>query len=143
MASKSRLFDLMRRQEALGARKAASGLGTLTAEHNQHRDLAQRLSEMISETLHGSAPGSAPILPQQLRTAMALSQKLEEQREVAANRAEFIATEMQNVRDTLMRHQRREAMLDDRAQSLRREEANEVEAKAEAEAPPRKGRGPI
>lgn len=56
MTERSRLLDLMRRREAMGMRKAASGLGALAAEQARTADLANRLSEIIAETLPGAAP---------------------------------------------------------------------------------------
>lgn len=136
MGSKARLLDLMRRREALGARKAAAGVGALSAEQARNTDLAARLEGLIAQTL----PGSASLHPSQLRAAMTLAAQLETQREIATNRADFLTGEIAAARTRLMRHQRRETMIAERATEARSAEAVATEARLEAAAPPRKGR---
>ena len=135
MGSRSHLLDLMRRREALGARKAAAGLGALAAEQARHSDLADRLTQVIAQTL----PGPGPQHPARLRAAMTLAGQLQTQREIATNRAEFLATELEGVRARLGQHQRREALIADRADLARRTEAEAAEARSEASLPPRRG----
>jgi hypothetical protein len=139
MGPRARLAELMRKREMLRARKLATQAGVLATEQGRALALEATLAGLIADAL----PPAGPITAQSLRAGAALGRRLEEQREVAANRSAFLADELATARSALRRHALRETQLAERVVAARSEDGTAREALAERQLPPgRRGRQP-
>jgi hypothetical protein len=139
VSDKARLIELLRKREVIRMRRIAADLGVTSAEHARIATMADKLSTLIEENRPREGEMSAPAL----RARLGIGVKLEAQREISANRAEFLRTEIDHSRKKLAQMKRRETLYGDRA-SVERDAAEAArEAAAEQLLPPgRKGRKP-
>lgn len=140
MGPRARLAELLRKREMLRARKIATQAGALATEQGRAAALESTLASLIEEAL----PRTGSITAQSLRAGAALGWRLEEQREVAANRSAFLADELAAARTALRHHALRETQLAERVAASRAEDGTAREALAERQLPPgRRGRQPV
>lgn len=137
MGDRARLIELLRKREVLRMRRVSADLGVTAAEHGKTAAMAEKLAEMIS----GNAPPPGEITASVLRARLGLGVKLEAQREIAENRAEFLGNEVAQARRKLAQMKRRETIYGDKAAEERHGAAEAREGGAERLLPPgRRGR---
>ncbi len=137
MGDRARLIELLRKREVMRMRRVSADLGVTHAEHGRTTAMAEKLAEMIAE----NAPPKGEITSMTLRARLGLGVKLEAQREIVENRAEFLDKELQQTRRKLAQMKRRETIYGDKAAHERQGTAEARDTAAERLLPPgRRGR---
>lgn len=136
MSRKERILGLLKKQEALKVQRHAQVVGSLNAELDKSKNIEERLQSLIKS----NAPPKEPITAFSLRSRAWYGRQMQEQFELASNRSEFLAQEVENARAALAQHKTRETVLEDRKKLARREAMQEAEALIERMAVPRPSR---
>ena len=134
MSHKARLYELMMKREKLAMRQKSDVLMGLVEDRTRLADLDSQLSELLAE----STKKSGPLSVSALRSKAFYGREMAQQREVAVNRLDFLAVEIETAQAKLSQAKQKEKILAERAVSERRAFANEIDEKAERLRNPRR-----
>ena len=136
MTRKEHLLKLLQKKEQLKMQRQASTVGSLTQQVDESQSLLNRLTNLQAE----NREINGLVTPQNLRSRSWYGRYMAEQQELAQNRLEFLADELNGARKQLARSSNRNNILDDRRLDARIEGEEAAEKKEDGLMSPRQGR---
>jgi len=133
---KEHLLKLLQKKEQLKMQRQASTVGSLTQQVDESQSLLNRLTNLQAE----NREINGLVTPQNLRSRSWYGRYMAEQQELAQNRLEFLADELNGARKQLARSSNRNNILDDRRLDARTEGEEAAEKKEDGLTSPRQGR---
>lgn len=135
MTRKEHLLKLLQKKEQLKMQRQASAVGSLAQQVDESQSLLDRLTNLQAEN---RAIGGL-ITPHNLRSRSWYGRYMAEQQELAQNRLEFLAEELNGARKQLAKSNNRNNILDDRRLDARIEGQEAAEKKEDDLMSPRQG----
>lgn len=136
MTRKEHLLKLLQKKEQLKMQRQASTVGSLAQQVGESQSLLSRLTSLQAE----NREIDRLVTPQNLRSRSWYGRYMAEQQELAQNRLDFLADELNGARAQLARSSNRNNILDDRRLDARIEGEEAAEKKEDDLMSPRQGR---
>ena len=136
MTRKEHLLKLLQKKEQLKMQRQASTVGSLAQQVDESQSLLNRLTNLQAE----NREINGLVTPQNLRSRSWYGRHMAEQQELAKNRLDFLADELNGARKQLARSSNRNNILDDRRLDARIEGEEAAEKKEDGLMSPRQGR---
>ena len=127
MSRRASIFDRLALKERVAINQQMKSLGALSNEARQIDEMRQKLNEMVRD----QAPGDGVQNAGSLRAAAQLNFQIRVQLETASNRSDYLAKELQQMRQSIAQSDRRREKSTTKADALRTKERNDRDAKRE------------
>ena len=127
MSRRASIFDRLALKERVAINQQMKSLGALSNEARQIDEMRQKLYEMVRD----QAPGDGVQNAGSLRAAAQLNFQIRVQLETASNRSDYLAKELQQMRQSIAQSDRRREKSTTKADALRTKERNDRDAKRE------------
>ena len=127
MSRRVSTFERLALKEKLLINQQMRGLGELNAEFQKIDQMRQKLDEMTRE----QTPIAGEQMAGALRDKAQLNCHIRDQLETASNRCEHLAEELQELRRKIAHSDRRRERSARKAEDLKKQRRNEIEAKQE------------
>ncbi|MBL6597005.1 MAG: hypothetical protein ISP43_09250 [Candidatus Puniceispirillum sp.] len=127
MNRRASIFDRLALKERVAINQQMKSLGALSNEFRQIDEMRQKLDEMARD----QAPSNGVQNAGSLRVAAQLNFQIRVQLEMANNRSEHLAEELQHMRQRIAQSDRRREKSTNKADALRTKTRNDRDAKLE------------
>ena len=127
MNRRASIFDRLALKERVAINQQIKSLGALSNEFRQIDEMRQKLDEMARD----QAPSNGVQNAGSLRVAAQLNFQIRVQLEMANNRSEHLAEELQHMRQRIAQSDRRREKSTNKADALRTKTRNDRDAKLE------------
>ena len=127
MSRRASIFDRLALKERVAITQQMKSLGALSNEFKQIDEMRQKLNEMARDQLPRDGVQNAG----SLRAAAQLNFQIRVQLETASNRSDYLAKELQQMRQSIAQSDRRREKSTNKANALRTKARNDRDAKRE------------
>ena len=127
MSRRASIFDRLALKERVAINQQMKSLGALSNEFRQIDEMRQKLDEMARDQVPNDGVQNAG----SLRAAAQLNFQIRVQLEMASNRSEHLAEELQHMRKRIAQSDRRREKSTNKAEALRAKARNDRDARRE------------